>query len=124
METDPGVVHWHIRSLPEFENFLRAPSEDKIMRLAEKGTIIIFNVSDIRSDAFDVTKKGIRLVPLPSLKLDCLNEHAERFWRAIEETDLNELRKAKDQVNEVLNWLWDIAANPVLAMRDDEFARV
>ena len=95
METDPGVVHWHIRSLAEFENFLRAPSEDKIMRLAEKGTIIIFNVSDIRSDAFDVTKKGIRLVPLPSLKLDCLNEHAERFWRAIEETDLNELRESE-----------------------------
>ena len=55
----------YIRSLPGFENFLQGPSEVELRSLAKGGAIVVFNVSDIRSDAFLITPDQIRSVPLP-----------------------------------------------------------
>ena len=48
-----------IRRLDGFERFLLGPSVDELIRLSSWGPIIIFNVSDIRSDVFLVATTGV-----------------------------------------------------------------
>jgi tetratricopeptide (TPR) repeat protein len=104
----------HIRSLQGFENFLQGPSELELRSLAEDGAIVVFNVSDIRSDAFLVTADEIRSVPLPLLTSDSVEDLVKRFLDAINEQDPNRYRHAMRQMNGVLEGLWDFAVKPVL----------
>ena len=68
-----------IRLLDGFETFLRGPSKAELHDLAKRGPIVVFNVSDIRSDAFIVTPSEIRSLCLPLLSLDSLKDSANRF---------------------------------------------
>jgi hypothetical protein len=65
-----------IRSLDGFKDFLRGPSAPELYHLAEEGPIIVFNVSDIRSDAFLITTDEIRSIHLRFLTLDSLKDVA------------------------------------------------
>ena len=56
-----------IRSLEGFKTFLQCPPKSELLSLAESGSIVVFNVSDIRSDPFLITSDAIRSVPLPDL---------------------------------------------------------
>jgi len=131
----------HIRSLNGFENFLKGPSETKLRSLAQGGAIVVFNVSEVRSDAFLITPADIRCVCLPSLTLNSVKHFTKanmgkvKKWKRnptesdvqskARETPLdhvNAKRKATLMNNEALsndmrtslNWLWDAAVNPVL----------
>jgi hypothetical protein len=66
----------HIRSLQGFENFLQGPSESELRSLAEDGAIVVFNVSDIRSDAFLIRTDGICIVRLSLLTSDSVKDFA------------------------------------------------
>jgi len=103
-----------IRSLDGFENFLLGPSKPELHRLAEGGPIVVFNVSDIRSDAFLITTDEIRSVHLPSLTSDSVENSAKRFLNAINAQDINRYRHGMREMNSVLGWLWDVAVKPVL----------
>lgn len=102
-----------IRRLPSFENFLLGPSEEEMKALAGNNSIVVFNISHIRSDAFLISKDGIRSQPLPLLKSDDLIEYTNRFIRAIDTSDLD-YRTRKNEVSIVLEWLWDKAVGPIL----------
>ena len=71
----------YIRSLQGFENFLQGPSESELHSLAEDGPIVVFNVSDIRSDAFLITTDEIRSVHLPLLTSDSAEGFRQTFLR-------------------------------------------
>jgi tetratricopeptide (TPR) repeat protein len=88
-----------IRELPGFENFLLPPGEAEIMDAARCGPIAVINVSQYRCDALLVEPHQIRLLPLPDLSLD---EIEDRAWGG----DLGDY--------EVLEWLWDTVSQPVL----------
>jgi hypothetical protein len=66
----------NIRLLEGLERFLLGPSEQEIKDLAEHGWIVIFNVSEYRSDAILVDKDRIRAVRLPSLDHRGLDAYA------------------------------------------------
>ena len=102
----------HIRSLQGFENFLQGPSESELHSLAEEGPIVIFNVSDIRSDAFLITIDKIRSVHLPLLTSHSVEDYVNRFLDAIIE-DPRQYKRVK-KMNGVLEWLWDSAVKPIL----------
>src|SRR4029077_7521751 len=72
-----------IRSLNGFEQFLLAPTESKLKELAEFGPIVVFNVSEIRSDAVIVKKDDIQVVALPSLTPKESEVYTELFLTAI-----------------------------------------
>ena len=103
-----------IRSLHGFDNFLQGPSESELHSLAENGPIVIFNVSDIRSDAFLITTDEIRSVHLPLLTSDSVEDFAKHFFDAINERDPNRYRHATRDMNGVLRGLWDFAVKPIL----------
>src|SRR5437588_796067 len=65
-----------IRRLAGFEKFLLALSECEMKQLATFGPIVVFNVSDIWSDAFIITTNDICCIPLPLLRKTDLENSA------------------------------------------------
>lgn len=126
----------YIRSLQGFEDFLRGPSESQLRLLAEHGPIIVFNISDIRSDAFLITAKDkIRSVHLPLLTSTLLNDFGNANIRNLKVRQSNPATGApidgdpvtmRDAIplssnfsssystEKVLEDLWDAAVGPVL----------
>jgi len=103
-----------IRGLDGFERFLRGPSKAEIMNLAADGPIVVINVSEIRSDAIMVEKNGIRSINLPLLRHRDLTKYADQFNSAVQSVNFMRQQNGKAQLREVLEWLWDVAAQPVL----------
>ncbi|KAH7124506.1 TPR domain-containing protein [Dactylonectria macrodidyma] len=86
-----------IRSKSGFERFLLSASEADMLEAAWHGPIVVLNVSSYRCDALLVEQSGIRLLELPHLSRDVLNDHV----RELETLD-------------TLGWLWDDIVCPVL----------
>lgn len=103
-----------IRQQAGFETFLLGPSESELKTLAQSGSIVIFNVSGMRSDAFLITETKIQSLELPLLRFVDLEASVRRFLDAINNQSLPNYRFAKEQVNKVLEWLWDVAVCPIL----------
>ena len=92
-----------IRQLPNFDRFLLAPSEDELKAAAEYGPIVIINVSDYRCDVLIIEKIQIRSLRLSHLNINDVQD------RTTESTE--SLAKP-----EILEWLWETIAQPVLSM--------
>lgn len=84
------------------------------MELAGQGAIVIFNVSDLRSDAFLVTRQDIRCIPLPLLTADDVSSYSARFLKVIQEFDETDYLRAGRELKRILEWLWDVAVFPTL----------
>ncbi|RHZ62534.1 CHAT domain-containing protein [Aspergillus thermomutatus] len=95
-----------IRLEPGFENFLLPPTEEQMMNAAQRGAIVVVNVSDIRSDAFLIRPSGVTVVDL--LRLE--SQQAEEVSRA-----LTCPQPLDDHVLEsILEWAWHTVAQPCL----------
>ncbi|MDG9708553.1 CHAT domain-containing protein [Streptomyces sp. DH10] len=105
-----------IRGLDGFENFLLPPSAEQMRREAEQGPIVLINIDRLRSDALVVTTKGIELVELDVTE-GRLAHTARRFLTAVSVgggESRARRREAADIVFDILEWLWDTIAEPVL----------
>ncbi|MFB4270923.1 CHAT domain-containing protein [Nonomuraea sp. GTA35] len=105
-----------IRALPGFAGFARPPSPAELAAHASHGAIVVINISDYRSDALIVTTAGVTHLPLPALTQGTLLAQADAFHGALDTADLSlaEIATAHARIREVLAWLWDQAAGPVL----------
>lgn len=88
-----------IHSLPGFADFLLPPSEADIRAAARCGPVVVINVSKHRCDALLVETHQVRVVPLPQLSKDEVQEKAE---------------EGNLESYEVLEWLWDKVTGPIL----------
>ncbi|KAH7016383.1 CHAT domain-containing protein [Microdochium trichocladiopsis] len=86
-----------IRSKSGFERFLLSASEADMLEAARHGPIVDLNVSSYRCDALVIEQSGIRLLELPHLSREALNDH------------VRELRTL-----DTLGWLWDAIVCPIL----------
>jgi CHAT domain-containing protein len=102
-----------IRTLPGCNRFLLGPSEVELRQLAESGPIIVFNISEVRSDAILVESSQIRSIKLNVTYVE-LVEQTKRFLTAIRFLYKTDYRKASREVKAVLKWLWDVCVGPVL----------
>ncbi|KAJ5726428.1 TPR Domain containing protein [Penicillium malachiteum] len=91
-----------IRSLPGFDRFLMAPSEEEIKAAASLGPIVIINISMNRCDALIVDKNELKSLPLPDLKYTDVQVRAA------------DLRNMGTPDVRLLEWLWDMIAKPIL----------
>lgn len=103
-----------IRSLQGFENFLQVPSEIYLRLLAAGGPIVVFNISDIRSDAFLITAGEIRSVHLPLLTWDGLRNLALSFFEALDKNHPSQYRIGIRKMNQVLEGLWNCGVKSIL----------
>ena len=102
-----------IRSLEGFEQFLRGPAERELQKLATHGPIVVFNVSDVRSDAFIVESEGIHSLPLRALTQKDLEDNSERLINSVTSQGWR-YASANAELRKLLEWLWDVAVGPVL----------
>ncbi|KAJ3573299.1 hypothetical protein NPX13_g4752 [Xylaria arbuscula] len=85
-----------IRAQPGFENFHLPPSIDELKAAAHPDPIIVINLSPYRSDAFLIECHQVRVLQLPGLIVEKIQEQTEKSQTSL------------------LEWLWDIIACPVL----------
>lgn len=86
-----------IRSRPGFERFLLSVSEADLLEAASHGPIVIVNVSSYRCDALIIEQACVRLLELPHLSQEAINDYVRHL-----------------QSLETLGWLWDNIVRPVL----------
>jgi len=105
-----------IRGLEGFASFGLPPSASALSAQAASGPIVTFNISAARSDALIQTIDGVIPVGLPGMDQATVVEQVNTFHRALGDTDDPDADRvvAQATLREVLAWLWDAAAEPIL----------
>ncbi|RSM44903.1 CHAT domain-containing protein [Amycolatopsis balhimycina DSM 5908] len=110
-----------IRAFDGFTAFGLPPTPDTLLAEAAHGPIVTFNISVYRSDALLLTRAGITSCPLPELTQDAVRDRVNAFYRALSEATAHDGDPiaAQRTLREVLEWLWNTAAKPVLSALQD-----
>jgi len=114
LSKDFEILLTKIRSLDGFERFSLGPTKSELMTIAAPGPIVVFNVSEIRSDVILVTSTTITSLSLSALKFEELGLKVLSFKNAVDNAVLNHYFTSKTEVKRLLEWLWDVAVGPVL----------
>ncbi|MEW2117789.1 CHAT domain-containing protein [Streptomyces sp. NPDC005474] len=118
VDTWDRLVH-DIRERPGRSGFLALPVLDNVLAASEEGPVVLLNVHERRSDALVVLPDGMRVVELPGLTPDRVKERSRGFAAALAAAHENPgpaaRREADSVLTDVLGWLWDELAEPVLA---------
>jgi hypothetical protein len=109
-----------IRATPGFSGFLQPPSAAELTRQAGHGPVALLNISQFRSDAIVVSADGITGVALPGLRRDTVVGKITAFYEALNQAGSAaatgpQRQAAQQTIAGTLEWLWDAAAEPVLA---------
>jgi hypothetical protein len=99
-----------IRRLPDFGEFLKPPTVERLTQIAQGGPVVVINVSDLRCDALILSREGVQTVPLPDLTLHGTIERAVQLLEAVAENSW----ETNEKIFDVLEWLWDTTASPIL----------
>lgn len=108
-----------IRRSNGFHDFMRPARFGSFLPAAAAGPVIVVNTSRYRSDALIITAQGVRAVPLPDLTETEAEVEVTRFTNAIEalhssSATVEAVFAAHGTIADVLGWLWDAIAAPVL----------
>jgi CHAT domain-containing protein/tetratricopeptide repeat protein len=114
-----AAVITRIRDQAGFASFGLPPALDELLGEAAAGPVVAFNVSPYGSGALLLTGDGIRPLSLPGLAYDTVIRQVNSFHQA-RRIAVDPATSASDRVGaqrtmlEILGWLWDAAAGPVL----------
>ncbi len=108
-----------IRDLKGFSSFALPPTTDELLAQASQSPVVVLNVNWFRSDALLLTDEGITSLKLPHLipskVIDQINVFRQALRMAVSPVNSSaERERAQATLVEVLQWLWDVAAGPVL----------
>ena len=107
-----------IRSMEGFATFGLPPSAEQLEAQAQQGPVVVLNVSSYRSDAILLTSGGITSQILPGLDQATVTSQVQAFHQALDTIVTSESPvarvRAQEAIQQVLAWLWDNAAGPVL----------
>ncbi|WP_152989946.1 CHAT domain-containing protein, partial [Frankia sp. ACN1ag] len=113
-----------IRGQDGFEGFLRPPSIRELHAAAVDGPVVIVAVSEYGSHALILIRDEVHTLPLPRLTSEAVDDRVTAF--VTESSPAGE-----EELGDVLGWLWDQLAAPVLGRlgltghpRDQEWPRV
>jgi tetratricopeptide (TPR) repeat protein len=85
-----------------FETLFFEPTVEELQRTADPDPIVVVNTSPLRCDAFAVRRDEIKHISLPDLEFEDIEPNATR------------LRSPSSSSGPVLEWLWRVAAYPIL----------
>ncbi|MEV0538391.1 CHAT domain-containing protein [Nocardia salmonicida] len=108
-----------IRKTPGFERFLQAPAVTELLAESASGPIVLVNSSEYGCDALIVTVTGVRVCPLPMLRIADIGHRVPKLFAAVHQggvtSPFRSRRLAAEQdLSEILGWLWWSVAAPVL----------
>lgn len=95
-----------IQSLKGFRHFCGTPDEVELKAAAGSGPIVVINVSVHRCDAFLIERDSIRVLELPDLTMEKVEERLTSLRQSVagHHADMTEL----------LEWLWTSVTRPCL----------
>lgn len=111
-----------VRDLDGFEDFLRPPRLRTLLPAAERGPVVIVNVSRWRCDALIVRVDGVTPCKLPGLTLDEATHRASRYLSVLSGAETADLRRLTAQQPEPGEAPRDAARRRLMASRDQEAA--
>lgn len=100
-------------SYPDLTDLGAAPSPRQLFEQSTAGPIIVLNFSRYDSHAVLITQHGLKPIPLPGLTVQSFAKHWSLLLDATERTALTDPNRQKPLLD-VLAWLWDTVAGPVL----------
>lgn len=111
-----------IRQRPGFGDFQHAPTAARLARQAQDGPVVFVSTSSTRCDALILTAgtdSPVQAVPLPGLTQAKAYDQADRLraaHRNAADPGIDPQRRitAQREILDVLEWLWDVVAEPVL----------
>ncbi|KAJ6439162.1 putative reverse transcriptase [Purpureocillium lavendulum] len=108
-----------IRGLAGYERFLLGQTVAEMQECALEGTIVVVNITDFRSDAILLSKRGIWTLNLPRMLALDAKTWLSKKWTGGEVRRSERARKNKEYL-EHLVWLWDVCVKPVLDALDTD----
>lgn len=110
-----------IRRQPGFEDFMRLgrqPSD--LQKHAVDAPIVYVNADHSRSDALVISKDRVYNIPLPLFSMSEIATRAKEMVEARFElgTGPEGASRAMDKFEDIMAWLWDAAARPILDALD------
>jgi tetratricopeptide (TPR) repeat protein len=110
-----------IRAVPGFADFFHAPPISTLARHAHDRPVVFVTTSPTRADVLILTDTPdpVQVVPLAGLNRSVIYDQANRLLAARRTADTRDLhpgtrQAAQGEILEVLGWLWDTIAGPVL----------
>ncbi|MFB7310763.1 CHAT domain-containing protein [Streptomyces sp. NPDC056192] len=118
--------------VPGCGDFLLPPGFAHLRTAATNGTVVLINIAERRSDALALSADELTVIPLPQLNPDVVQQRVTTYMSALESYEYVDLLSALDMkrdadgqldllglmMRDVLNWLWEAAAEPVLDALD------
>jgi len=80
-----------------FEDFLRPPRLQTLLPAADRGPVVVVNVSRWRCDALIVRRDGVTACGLPGLTLDEAAARAQRYLSVLSDAEVADLRRLDTQ---------------------------
>jgi tetratricopeptide (TPR) repeat protein len=116
---DLAAILDEIRAEDGFGSFGKPPPVAELIAEAAAGPIVVCNAGSSRYDALLVTASGAGYIELPDLGRDLLTHQIASFQSAVRQASdrdlaLRERVARQQQVMDILGWLWDAIAGPVL----------
>lgn len=108
-----------VHRIPQMQDFLRPVNVPRLLTQIGKVDVAVVNISRYGCDALLIQAGKIKIVPLRKLTAADAARQAVRLIRAtaaLQQPDIGWKARhaaAKD-VNDILAWLWDVAAGPVV----------
>ena len=119
--TKLGEIEEKIRTLPGFQTFHLAPTEEELCGLAVDGPVVSYNITEAGSHAFLISKNTVEVLTLPRISLDDIEGYIEKMPagdRALRNGYIVSDSGSKDggtgDLDGPLRSLWDLAVEPVL----------
>ncbi|WP_232794151.1 MULTISPECIES: CHAT domain-containing tetratricopeptide repeat protein [Pseudofrankia] len=103
----------NIRGLDGFERFLRPPPAAELLVTASNGPVVIVAVSEFGSYALLLTGGGVDAVRLAGLTPQTVYDQVVALLAALDGQASSRVA-AQERIGEILGWLWDVLAGPVL----------
>jgi tetratricopeptide (TPR) repeat protein len=97
-----------LRANADLEELVAPPRFSRLQGAADRGPLVIVNISTYRCDALILHGGTVRTVPLPEVTAESVSQQAETLMTAADNANSRE-------ITPVLGWLWDSIVAPVLA---------
>ncbi|KAF2259441.1 hypothetical protein CC78DRAFT_621006 [Lojkania enalia] len=100
-----------IQQLPAFSRFCKSLTAEQMQSCCIEGSIVVVNITNIRSDAIIITTDKIKVIPLP-----ILSAQEVKHWvsQDLTTTSLSDRGRKNKAYIRFLSWLWHGCVKPVL----------
>ncbi|KAL9572093.1 hypothetical protein ACKAV7_003810 [Fusarium commune] len=101
-----------IRCVPGHERFMLGQTVTEMQECITEGSIVVINITSLRSDAIIIFNNSVRTIGLPELSASDARSWVSKDWSTKKKS---EQRGKNDKFLEYLSWLWHACVKHIVA---------